>query len=165
MLLFLTFSYLICKRAISFTHSFFLSLFPVCLLYLTPSLLYFIITKWAPQISSCKMNVPIILNPNTETGVVAFWHKTLLFTAWFWHGKAQFTNYFLSYNRCIVFCKLREFTSSLVFGIFISKVEKLWSLLTLVYVCLVLLLNLYLADEPLVAYKHLQTHNFIKERL
>ena len=33
------------------------------------------------------------------------------------------------------------------------------------YICLVLLLNLYLADEPLVAYKHLQARNFIKERL
>ena len=109
LLLFLIFSYKICKRAISFTYSFFLSLFLVCLLYLTPSLLYFIITKWAPQISSCKMNVPIILNPNAETGVVAFWHNTLLFTAWFWHRKGQFTNYFLFYNRCIVFCKLREF--------------------------------------------------------
>lgn len=165
MLLFLTFSYLICKRAISFTHSFFLSLFPVCLLYLTPSLLYFIITKWAPQISSCKMNVPIILNPNTETGVVAFWHKTLLCTAWFWHGKGQFTNYFLFYNRCIVFCKLREFYVIISFWYIYLKSRETLIVTNIRYICLVLLLNLYLADEPLVAYKHLQARNFIKERL
>ena len=56
---------------------------------------------------------------------------------------------FFSIIDALSFANSGSSTSSLIFDIFIPKVETFWSLLTLVYICLFLFLNFYLADGAL----------------
>ena len=74
---------------------------------------------------------------------------------------------FFSIIDALFFANSGSSTSSLIFHIFIPKVEKFWSSLTLVYICLFLFLNFYLADGTLgwVDYSLLNYFSFLNENI
>lgn len=117
------------------------------------------------------MEVSIILNLDAETGVIAYGQKK--FWLFFFVSslilirKRSPQDLFFSIIDALFFANSGSSTSSLIFHIFIPKVEKFWSSLTLVYICLFLFLNFYLADGALgwVNYSLLNYFSFLNENL